>query len=799
MALVLSDAGYDVWLGNNRGNTFSRKHVSLSPDEPTFWNYSYHDIGVQDLPAMIDKVLNVSGREKLIYIGFSEGFTSFAVMGSVRPEYNDKILLMNAFAPVTNMHNVKSPIINFLADYPSVITTLKYFNYNELLSIRWAPLFRIICKIPGGDMFVPWLISLAGVSHQLDKNFLTTLFVAFPGGLSLKQLEHYVQGARYGHFRPYDYGQEMNLKIYKSKVPAPYDLTKITAPIVIYYGEDDYLVNNDENLLNRHNYTLVAYKVITEDGYILSMFRVNRKNEKLGRNTTKPPVFIMHGMTGSSFDWLIWAPNNSVALDIVNAGYDVWLGNNRGNTYSRRHIHLDPDDPNFWNFSYHEIGLYDLPAMIDRVLNETGFTKLTYLGMSQGFTSFVVMTSLRSEYNQKILVANCYAPATVLYKIKSPVMNFVKDNPLIFPETMLKANNYSLQIYHVVTEDGYILTLHRVQHQIGIDASKPPVFLMHGMCASSFEWILLGRRKALALILAEAGYDVWLGNNRGNSYSRNHLFLTPENSNFWNYSYHDIGMYDLPAMIDMVLKETGFKKLTYIGMSQGFTAFVVMASMRPEYNDKILLMNAYAPVTNMYNITSPLLRFAKDHPSIFKIFETIGWYDMLPNTLAPLLRLVCRIPWGDSIILSLLHPVGASYKHTDTSLLPTALINYPAGMSIKQLHHYIQGSQTGYFRAFDYGLEGNLKIYNNREPPSYDLKKIRAPIIFYYGEDDYLINNEILLTSVAKQMPNVVEIYKVPYKDFNHGDFMLGKNISSLTNKTVEFIDSYSRSFQEHL
>ena len=39
----------------------------------------------------------------------------------------------------------------------------------------------------------------------------------------------------------------------------------------------------------------------------------------------------------------------------------------------------------------------------------------------------------------------------------------------------------------------------------------------------------------LAILLAAKGYDVWLGNSRGNRYSRTHARLSPKSAQFWKF------------------------------------------------------------------------------------------------------------------------------------------------------------------------------------------------------------------------------------------------------------------------
>lgn len=170
------------------------------------------------------------------------------------------------------------------------------------------------------------------------------------------------------------------------------------------------------------------------------------------------------------------------------------------------------------------------------------------------------------------------------------------------------------------TSDGYLLEMHRItssprNRTHSHDARKQPVFLMHGLLDASSGFVIMGPYSGLAYLLADRGYDVWMGNARGNRYSRKHVTRNPdgrrsERRAFWSFSWHEVGVIDVPEMIDYVLVETGFEKLHYIGHSQGTTSFFVMASELPEYNAKILTMQALAPVVFMSNLRSPLVRAA---------------------------------------------------------------------------------------------------------------------------------------------------------------------------------------------
>nr|CAD7398918.1 unnamed protein product [Timema cristinae] len=265
---------------------------------------------------------------------------------------------------------------------------------------------------------------------------------------------------------------------------------------------------------------------------------------------------------------------------------------------------------------------------------------------------------------------------------------------------IIKLHGYPVETHRILTEDGYILTLHRIP---GSELSPPrpgkkPVLLQHGILSCSVDWIIVPN--GLGYLLADAGYDVWMGNSRGNTYSSSHVELSIEDPEFWQFSWHEMGIYDLPATIDYILEQTMQKKLYYIGHSMGNTMFYVLCSMRPEYNAKIRAQFSLAPVAFVEHIQSKYQMVAfftlnmntdlGDHSSLLtsncalpkKITDSryvqIGseiWRDMV-------LLLCSKASWSQDICANIILSVFGGDK---TSIDPTLMA--PHHGSQRQTHH----------------------------------------------------------------------------------------------------------------
>ncbi|KAK4872302.1 hypothetical protein RN001_016426 [Aquatica leii] len=704
-------------------------------------------------------------------------------------------------------------------------------------------------------------------------------------------------------------------------------------------------------LVKKYGYPCESHTVTTTDGYILTLHRIpHGKGDSSSKN--RPAVYVQHGLLCSSADWLLAGPEKSLGYILADAGYDVWLSNVRGNRYSRKHSTLDPNSAEFWNFSWHEIALNDVTAMIDYVLKQTSQDNLHYIGHSQGTTVFYVMCSEKPEYNKKIKVqmslapigymdhlvsplirllarvdlgavtklvgANEFLPTTKflaivgkflcsdnsvtqvlctnalfalagfnqkqmnatllpvlmghtpagsatkqifhytqeinsgkfekwnggllenkkLYnsiqppsynieKITAPVylyysrndwlsheidvnrlhehlpnvksaldslansefllnpnvseicsiflilnnvfnitqekkilsdvrtvINIPEDATLRVPELVQKYG-YPCESHTVVTTDGYILTMHRIPfgRNNNFNKYRPAVFLQHGILS-------------------------------GNRYSRGHLDFNPFGNKFWDFSWHEIGVYDIPEFIDYILHETNQDSLYYIGHSQGTTVFYVMCSEKPEYNRKIKLSMNLAPTAYMKHLISPPVQtLARFESQLYILSKATGIYEILPTSslFSAAAQELCndyvftQIMCVDFLFLIF----GPNPKQINASLMPIVAGHTPAGASAKQLLHYAQLINSGTFRKWDGGVVENLLLYGSGYPPEYRLESITAPIYLYFSRNDFM-SNETDVNRLKRRLPNVKRKILISDPDFNHIDYLYAKQAPKL-------------------
>ncbi|KAJ8972994.1 hypothetical protein NQ317_002274 [Molorchus minor] len=342
-------------------------------------------------------------------------------------------------------------------------------------------------------------------------------------------------------------------------------------------------------------------------------------------------------------------------------------------------------------------------------------------------------------------------------------------------EDYVNGYGYPFEEYEVETEDGYLLTVHRIPYgqNSSAEEGRPVALLMHGLVASSADFLFVGPNRSLALLLADEGYDVWLGNCRGNTFSRKHVTLDPDTSEaYWNFSFHEIGIYDLPAIISEIENVTGVLNISYVGHSQGCTIFYILTSLKPEYNDRILFHVSLAPAL---------------------VTSLLGNIEVLRHT--PLLTILLTIFCRDGSILQpiclvLISAFGGPTDQIVTSDLSTIVKAYPAGSSLKQLKHFLQSMETDDFRQYDYGLIGNLLKYKQLISPEYPLENVTVPVAIFNGGNDVLVSPPDI-PLLVQRLPNVVNSTQID--GFNHLDFMIGRDAPSLVYSVViSLMNSYS-------
>ncbi|NWW43577.1 LIPM Lipase, partial [Pedionomus torquatus] len=335
---------------------------------------------------------------------------------------------------------------------------------------------------------------------------------------------------------------------------------------------------------------------------------------------------------------------------------------------------------------------------------------------------------------------------------------------------------YPSEEYEVMTEDGFTLTINRIPYGArnrGNPVLKPAVFLQHGLLGDASNWVTNMPNNSLGFILADAGFDVWMGNSRGNRWSRKHQNYSVDQEEFWAFSFDEMAKFDLPAAINFILEKTGQEKLYYIGYSQGATMALIAFSTMPELARKIKLYFALAPVATIKYARSPVTKLLYLPKKLLRAL--LGKREFLPHSerLRKLIVPFCSHQGLARLCRNIFFGLGGcNLKNIDMSRIDVYIAQTPAGTSVQNILHWSQEARSGKFQAYDWGSsEKNVEKYQQVTPPLYVVEEMTVPTAVWTGGRDSLADPADAATLLS-QIKMLIYHKRIP--EWTHLDFIWG-------------------------
>ncbi|MCJ1277351.1 cholesterol esterase [Puttea exsequens] len=340
---------------------------------------------------------------------------------------------------------------------------------------------------------------------------------------------------------------------------------------------------------------------------------------------------------------------------------------------------------------------------------------------------------------------------------------------------------------HVVqTGDGYLLGLHRLcwrkgEEDVRVNAGegsvqKRAVYLHHGLLMNSEVWVCMTeQQRCLPFILVEKGYDVWLGNNRGNKYSKKSTRFSPSSNSFWDFSMDQFAFHDIPDSIDYVLATTSQPSLSYVGFSQGTAQAFATLSIHPTLNDKIDVFIALAPAMSPAGLRNGVVdSLVKASPEV--LFLAFGRRSILSS--ATMWQSILYPPIFVRILdMSLSFLFNWSGRNITYSQKLAAYPHLYSFTSTKCVVHWFQIIRNKSFQMYDddvqtpLGLGASDRYYKVAKFPT---RNIKTPVVLIYGGSDSLVDIKVML----KELPRHTTAKEVPH--YEHLDFLWGQEVESL-------------------
>jgi len=285
---------------------------------------------------------------------------------------------------------------------------------------------------------------------------------------------------------------------------------------------------------------------------------------------------------------------------------------------------------------------------------------------------------------------------------------------------------------------------------------------------TSATWLLNTAADSLGFMLADAGYDVWLANSRGNRY-------TSRAEAPWDFDFDEMAYYDIPATLTYITSKTGVKHVSWVGHSQG-CAISFAAFAKAGTGGMIDRFAALAPVTFLKAQSSPLMKLMADAKldTVLKMIPSIKFLPSGP-VLSKLLGSACsRIPGVcDGVASGLFGATGPNLPKARTDVY---FGHFPDGTSSHNIAHWVANTRSG--------------VFANMAGDAYDLKPYATSTAIWVGSKDMLGDPTDVHTLTAALGKNVVSVIQ---NDFSHMDFTWSPNAAkTVYAKVIAFLNTGS-------
>ena len=143
--------GYDVWLMNWRGGSYFANGFRQEKYNPLtdrrYYEYTIDEYALFDLPAAMDLVRNVTGKQKIAYVGLLDSTTPYFMLAATVPRFNSQIQPMIALAPAWTQFNSTNPSTEQIQATQRSVQALVAQGGPDFPILTAEILSRILCNL----------------------------------------------------------------------------------------------------------------------------------------------------------------------------------------------------------------------------------------------------------------------------------------------------------------------------------------------------------------------------------------------------------------------------------------------------------------------------------------------------------------------------------------------------------------------------------------------------------------------------------------------------------------------------